>query len=333
MNIRPADPAGVFQAVSDTTRLRLLRLLARHELNVQELVAILQMRQPSVSRHLSVLRDGGWVEQRREGTWSWYRTVPAAGFAGGAELQRAVAAAAEHVAGAPDDDRRLAAVIAERELREREAFAGAADHWDQIRRQYEHPDLQTAVVAALVAPELRVIDVGTGTGALLPLLAQAAAGVMAVDRSEALLIRARKRCRDAGCRNVCFQRADVHALPFADAAFAAAYTSMVLHHVADPGIALRELARVVRPGGIVVVIEFTRHNLNWLQDQLAHRWLGFERDQLAAWLTAAGLVAERWLQRRRTVDETAERPAAGGGREGFAWPDVMLAVARRPLVP
>ena len=330
MNESRVDPVATFQAISDATRLRLLRLLAREELNVQELVTILEMRQPSVSRHLGVLREAGWLAQRREGTWSWYRAVAAPRFQGGADLQRAVSAAAEGVEQAASDDRRLAAVVAEREARGRDLFAGAADHWDRIRRHYEHPDLQTGVVGALVPAGLKVVDVGTGTGALLPALAAAAAEVVAVDQSPLLLARARRRCRDAGHENVRFQQADVRSLPCADGAFDAAYCSMVLHHVPDPGTAVRELARVVRPGGRVVILEFTRHNLAWMRDELAHRWLGFDRDQLEQWLTDAGLVPRRWLQRRRTAAIDDELTAATGGRAGFTWPDVVLAVAAKP---
>jgi SAM-dependent methyltransferase len=152
---------------------------------------------------------------------------------------------------------------------------------------------------------------------------------MAVDQSEQLLRRARRRCRDAGCRNVRFQRADVRALPFAAASFDAAYSSMVLHHVPEPVEAVRELARVVRPGGRVVVVEFTRHNLSWMRDELAHRWLGFERAELEGWLRDAGLEPGRWLQRRRTLGRDDDETVAGG-REGFTWPEVLLTVASRP---
>jgi SAM-dependent methyltransferase/DNA-binding transcriptional ArsR family regulator len=327
MNEALVDPVATFQAISDATRLRLLRLLIRQELNVQELVAILETRQPRVSRHLGVLREAGWLAQRREGTFSWYRAVPEDRFPGGADLHRAVAAAADAVAGAAPDDERLAAVVAEREARGRDLFAGQADHWDRIRRQYEHPDLQTAVVGALVPDHLRVIDVGTGTGALLPVLAGAAAAVVAVDHSDVLLRRAEQRCRDAGCTNVEFRRADVRRLPFPDGAFDAAYSSMVLHHVPDPAGAVAELARVVRPGGRVVVVEFTRHNLAWMRDELTHRWLGFDRDDLDGWFAAAGLEPLRWLQRRRTAEAG---DGAFGGREGFNWPDVQLGVAAKP---
>jgi len=328
MNIRAADPAATLHAVSDTTRLRLLRLLSREELNVQELVAALDLRQPSVSRHLAVLRDAGWVEQRREGTFSWYRAVRANGDLHLAALLPAVADLAEQVDTAAVDDGRLAAVLAEREARGRELFAGMADQWDRIREQYEHPDLQAGMVTALVPRGLRVVDVGTGSGALLPLLAAAADEVEAVDHSASLLARARRRCRDAGCRNVRFHEADVRELPFDDGTFDAAYSSMVLHHLPRPVDALRELARVVRPGGSVVVVEFSRHNLTWMREELAHRWLGFDRDELEGWLVSAGLSPGRWLRRRRTRDDHIELPAAAA-REGFIWPDVVLAAATK----
>ncbi len=281
-------PELLFQAVSDRTRLRLLRLLSREELNVQELVTALEVTQPSVSKHLAVLRDAGWVRQRREGTFSWYRLAAAEGFAGGEDLHRAVTTIVASLTDCGLDDDRVAVVIAARELRSRESFAGVADDWDRIRRQYDHPDLQTGVVSALVPPGLRVADVGTGTGALLPVLAATAGEVIAIDHSAAMLSRARRRCRDAGHARVAFHQADVLALPFADGAFDAVYCSMVLHHVPRPLAALTELARVVRPGGAVVLIDFTQHNLTWMRDDLGHRWLGFSLEEMAAWQIAAG---------------------------------------------
>lgn len=323
MNKAAPDPVTTLHAVSDATRLRLLRLLLREELNVQDLVAVLELRQPSVSRHLSVLRDSGWVQQRREGTFSWYRAARQH-----AELLPVVAELAEQLDTAEADDARLATVLADRDARGRELFAGMADQWDQIRRQYEHPDLQAGMVTALVPAGLRVVDVGTGSGALLPLLAAAADRVDAVDHSAALLARARRRCREAGHENVHFHESDARQLPFDDDLFDAAYSSMVLHHLKRPQEALRELARVTRPGGRVVVVEFSRHNLGWMRDELAHRWLGFERTELEGWLGEAGLVPRRWLRRKRTDDQHIELPAAAG-REGFTWPDVVLVVADR----
>lgn len=317
----------LFQAVGERTRLRLLRLLGREELNVQELVTALEVNQPSVSKHLGVLRDAGWVRQRREGTFSWYRLVAADAFRGGQDLHRAVADIVAALPDCGDDDERLAAVIAAREARSRESFAGVADDWDRIRRQYDHPDLKAGVVAALVPNGLRVADVGTGTGALLSVLAATGADVVAVDHSGTMLARARRRCRDSGLPRVAFQRADVHALPFADGVFDATYVSMVLHHVTRPVDALAELTRITRPGGAVVVIDFTQHNLTWMRDELGHRWLGFSLEEMAEWQLAVGLAPGRVVQRRRTAE--TDDPAPRPGSEQFTWPEVFLAQAIR----
>ena len=324
-----SDPVSLFQAVSDETRVRLLRLLRREELNVQELVKILEMNQPRVSKHLAVLRDSGWIRQRKEGTWSWYRAVPQEEFSAGAALCEQVGATVDGIGDAERDDTALAAVLARRDARARDVFADLAGDWDRIRQEYEHQDIQLGALSALVDRSLRVIDIGTGTGALLPLLAAAAGEVVAVDNSAAMLTRARELCRREELDTVRFQHADIQALPFDDASFDAAYCSMVLHHVARPDQALAEMARVVRPGGKVVVIAFTRHDLLWLREELAHRWLGFTREDMEDYLVGAGLRPVRYVVKSRRPRETARggsRPADG---KDWHWPDVFLAVAEK----
>jgi len=332
MVVKLQEPAALFQALSDATRLRLLRLLGREELNVQELVRILEMSQPRISKHLAVLRDAGWIRQRREGTWSWYRAVPPEEFAGGNGLARQVFAATESVAHAKEDEAGLAMVLAEREERVRDSFADLADDWDRIRSEYEHPDVHLGAIGALVDRRQRVLDIGTGTGALLPWLAAAVDSVVAMDSSAAMLARARHRCQREGLDHVRFQRADVRDLPLADASCDAAFGSMVLHHVARPEQALAEMARVVRPGGKVVVIAFTRHELTWLRDELAHHRLGFGREEIEKLLQAAGLVPRIYLERGRKPGAPQRRSAARQGRE-LPWPDVFLVVAEKPATP
>ena len=164
-------PDALLQAVSDRSRLRLLRLLAREEMIVQDLVKILGLSQPAVSKHLGILRKAGWIRQRREGTWSWHELAPAADFPGGGELRAAVLAQADRVDEAAADDAAAARVAVERDRGAGDFFAGIAESWDQIRVAFEHPDIQAGAVGALVPPGLSVVDIGTGTGALLPLLA------------------------------------------------------------------------------------------------------------------------------------------------------------------
>ncbi len=321
-----ANPAETFRILGDPTRLRLLRLLARVELNVQEMVQILGMSQPGVSRHLKTLLEAGWLRQRREGTWSWYGLVPREDFADGA-LHAVGLDAARRTPEAGDDDAALQAVLAERDRRSGDFFAGIAESWDQIRPSFDHPDVQAGAVGALVPPDLEVVDIGTGTGALLPLLAATGARVTAVDASAAMLTRARSLCEREGLLDVVFEQADIQELPFPDDKFDAAYCSMVLHHVARPERALREMTRIVKPGGKVVVMAFTRHNLTWLREELAHQWLGFSRDEMSDFFARFGLRTDRYLERGLSQLAAAREtlpPALRGRNED--WPDVFLTV-------
>ncbi|MFN2370900.1 MAG: ArsR/SmtB family transcription factor [Candidatus Krumholzibacteriia bacterium] len=323
------DPAGLFHSLSDPVRLRLLRLLGREELNVQELVRITGLAQPRVSRHLAVLREQGWLTQRREGTFSWYRLAGPAAFPHGKPLRTALLEAAEQVAGAARDDGLLAEALNARRRRTDDFFSGLAERWDTIRREYEHPDVALGAVAALVAPGLRILDIGTGTGAMLPVFGAAARLVVALDHSRAMLARAAAVCRDEGLQTVALCNGVLEALPFGDGTFDACHCGMVLHHVEDPTAAVAQMARVVRPGGRVLLTAFAAHDEQWMRDELAHRWLGFTRAQVEGFCTAAGLAPGRWLVRSRQPGPAGEaRPPAGG--RAPCWPDVFLATANKP---
>jgi ubiquinone/menaquinone biosynthesis C-methylase UbiE len=327
------DPVHIFQAVSDPTRLRLLRLLNCEELNVQEMVHILAMNQPRISKHLAILVDAGWLRQRKEGTWSWYRAVPRGSFAGGGSLYDGVLQMADRLEFAGEDRTALALVVADRDARAGDFFAGAAERWDEIRRSFEHPDLKIGAVAALASPHLRVVDIGTGTGALLPWLVGSVSLVVAVDRSEAMLDRARRLALSSPRSGLVFQRADIQALPFSDGCFDVAYCSMVLHHVARPALAVSEMARVLRPGGKAVVMAFTKHNLTWMRDELAHQWLGFEQEEIETFFRRSNLRLGRYLVRRRAPPKGPAGGSTGAAKAGarsqrrWTWPDVFLAVA------
>lgn len=323
------DPAALFQSISDPTRLRLLRLLGREELNVQEMVRTTGLNQPRVSKHLAILRDQGWIAQRREGTWSWYRAVKPARFPGGAALFGQVMKAADQVAEAAADDAILTEVLADREARTRDFFAGIAHRWDELRQEYEHPDIRLGTLGALVDPGVRVLDIGTGTGAMLPVFGAAAQLTVALDNSEAMLARAEALCRREGLDSVSLCNADVGALPFADGAFDAVNCSMVLHHVANPGAALAEMARVTRPGGRVMITAFCRHEQSWMRDELAHRWLGFTRLEMAGYFATAQLEMRRFLVRGRRAEADGSAGRNGTGAGVLTWPDVFLATGVR----
>ena len=325
-----STPDAIFQSVSDGRRLRLLRLLAADELNVQEMVQILGLSQPAVSKHLALLRDAGWLNHRRDGTWSWYALTPRDEFSGGTDLHDAVLAQAARVAEAEADDIALARVLEDRDRRTGDFFAGIAERWDQIRPAFEHPDIQAGAVGALVPPGLSIVDIGTGTGALLPLLAATGARITAVDNSDAMLLRARELCAAREIAGVSFQRADIRNLPFPDGTFDAAYASMVLHHVDRPAAAVAEMARVVRPGGKVVVMSFTSHDLAWMRDELAHRWPGFSSADVAGFFADAGLEAKCRMECGLTELAVARaKLPAGLNGQSTVWPDVFLAVGEK----
>ncbi len=324
--IRISDPAALFQSVSDATRLRLLRLLDREELNVRDLVRITGLSQPRISKHLAVLREHGWLRQRREGTFSWYRAVATADVPAGTDLYGPILAAADAIAEAPADDRLLDVVRAERRARSRDFFSGLADRWESIRGEFEHEDLKTGAIAALVPSGLRVLDIGTGTGAMLPLFAGTGADVFALDHSPAMLARARARSRESGLENVVYSVGDVGHLPFGDGSFDACNCSMVLHHVADPQQALNEMVRTVRPGGMVMLTAFCRHEQEWMREELAHQWLGFEPAEIEEYFRCAGLGPPRMIIRGGSPDH--EVPPAGSAVE-IQWPEVFLATGRR----
>lgn len=323
------DPAALFRSLSDPVRLRLLRLLGREELNVQELVRITGLAQPRISRHLAVLREQGWLRQRREGTFSWYRLAPPPEFPHGEGLRAPLLAAAEQVAGAGRDDGLLQEVLAMRRRRTDDFFAGLAERWDAIRREYEHPDIALGAVAALVAPGLRILDIGTGTGAMLPVFGATARLVVALDHSPAMLARAATVCRAGELRSVVLCNGALEALPFGAGVFDACHCGMVLHHVQDPAAAVAGIARVVAPGGRLLLTAFAAHDEQWMREELAHRWLGFTREQVTGFLAAAGLVPGRWLVRSRQPGPAGrERPPAGG--RAPRWPDVFLVTATKP---
>ena len=321
------DPSALFHSLSDATRLRLLRLLSAQELNVQEMVRVTGLSQPRISKHLSILRDQGWLTQRREGTYSWYGAVAEGDFSAGDELFRQALRMANQVEEAQADDAALDGVLADRQARDQDFFAALAHRWDDIRQDYEHPDVRLGVLGALVEPRLRVLDIGTGTGAMLPVFSGTVGMTVAVDNSEAMLARAQDLCRREELEHITLCRADVQDLPFTDASFHAVSCAMVLQHVEDPAGAVGEMARVLLPGGTLMVTGFCPHDQGWMRRELGHCHLGFAREYLEQVFREAGLTPRKYLVRGKTSgqDATARQHTPGG--QDLSWPRVFLAVA------
>lgn len=308
-----------FKALSDERRLDMIRLLHQGELSVGELARVLEMAQSGVSRGLELLRQAGLVRSRRQGGWTYLRLNSEhplvaellGGALGGEEL--------------PDGLRqRLREVLDERRSRSRDFFDGHSGRWDELRRALldEQPGMRA--LDALIPPGLRVADLGTGTGAMLPRLVEAGCRVLALDASPRMLALARTRVRELGLHGVEFLQGELEHLPLAGGALDATLAALVLHHTARPAAALREMARVVRPGGVVLVIDLCDHDQEWLRQEQADCWLGFSREELMEWLAAAGLTRCRYA-----VTGAASLPGLPEGRGGAL--KLFVASGRKPL--
>jgi ArsR family transcriptional regulator len=272
-------------ALADPTRLRLLRLLGAEELSVGELVGILGMTQSRVSGHLGVLRTAGLVVDRRRGTSAFY-SLAETGEA--VETWNALRPTLPESEEAAEDRRRLAEALRHRREGAREFFDRVAAEWDGGRSESLGFHAGMAAVAGLLPRDAVILDLGTGTGALLPLLARYAGRTVAVDMSREMLVRARERAGAAGGA-VDFVRGDVQELPLPGDSVDGVVANMILHHLAHPERAFREMARVLRRGGRGVVVDLVSHEETWLLEEEGHRWAGFEPAQVAAWCVDAGL--------------------------------------------
>jgi ArsR family transcriptional regulator len=264
----------------------MLLLLEKHELTVSELCAVLQMPQSSVSRHLKTLADDGWVASRRDGTSRFY-SMPVDELDSGARrlwplIREQVAA----TSGAGQDDRRLRGVLTRRRAKSQEFFAAAAGGWDRLREDLFGDSFFLWAVLGLIDPSLVVGDLGCGTGQLTDTIAPYVKQVIAVDSSVDMLDAARTRV--GGASNVDLRQGDLENLPMGPGELDAAMLSLVLHYAPSPAKAFGEVARVLRPGGRVLVVDMLPHEREEYQHQMGHVWLGFSDKQITRFLTGAG---------------------------------------------
>ena len=279
-------------ALADTTRSRLLLVLEPHELTVSELCAVLQLPQSTVSRHLKVLGDEGWVASRAEGTSRRYRMAPDQLDPPARRLWSLVR---EQVADAPaaaQDAQRVQGVLARRRTRSQEFFSSAAGEWDRLRAELFGRRADLLALLALLDEGWTVGDLGCGTGQVAAALAPFVGRVVAVDESAAMLTAARGRLE--GCENVELRHGALESLPVDDAELDAAVLFLVLPYLAAPGAALAEAARALRPGGRLLVVDMTPHDREEYRHQMGHLWQGFSREELGGWTEAAGLGALRY---------------------------------------
>ena len=303
----------IFRALADGTRLRILALLRSMELSVGELAQVLGQSQPRVSRHVKILCDAGLAERRKEGSWVFValgapeRVAPVADA-----LDAWNTVEADHWATA--DAARLAAVRADRAASAAQWFEANAREWDAIRSLHiAEEQVEAAIGGVIGAARIgQLIDIGTGTGRMLELFAGRAEQALGIDRSSEMLRLARAKLSSHGIDNAELRQADLYALPLADGAADLAIVHHVLHFAQQPGAAIAEAARVLSPGGRLLIADFAAHDREELRTRDAHTRLGFSDEQMTTWFAAAGLAPDRietleggeltvklWLARKR----------------------------------
>lgn len=288
----PSPTYAHLAALSEPLRVRLLRLLAAEALTVGELARVVQAPQSTVSRHLKVLREAGWLVARQDGPATWLSLLPQHLPADAAALWAVVATDPYEAAQTALDAERLRAVLAERVVDSDAFFGQNAERWDRLRTEIFGAGFAAAAIAALLPPGATVADLGCGTGAVSEALAPHVDRLVAIDRAAPMLARAAARL--AAWPHAEVRQGELSDLPLPEASVDLAVCALVLHHLREPVEALREAARVLRPGGALALIDMLAHDrLAWGLG-FGHRHPGFEREQLAGWAAEAGLRVARW---------------------------------------
>jgi SAM-dependent methyltransferase len=302
-------------ALADSTRSRMLLVFERHELTVNEIRSVLQLPQSTVSRHLKVLGDEGWLISRPDGTSRRYRMAASLE----PSVRRLWHLVREQVIATPaaaQDARRVQSVLANRRTRSRKFFSTAAGRWDRLRSELFGPRADILGLLSLIDESWTVGDLGCGTGQLSELIAPFAGNVIAVDDSAAMIAAAKRRLAPFG--NVALRSGSLEELPIEDSSLDLALFFLVLHYVVEPELAFAEAHRILKPGGRLIVVDMMPHDRQDLLDEMGHVWRGFSEEQVAELMTSAGFDDGRY-------HSLPADPSATG-------PTLFTAVARRAQV-
>lgn len=291
--------------LADATRCRILQLLEEQELMVSELCQVLQLPQSTVSRHLKVLSDGGWLDSRRDGTSRLYQMKVANGDGGAADdLWKLISRQTATTPSSRQDRARLQGVLAARRGRSQEFFASAND-WDRLRDELFGPRFDLQALLGLVDPGWVVGDLGCGTGRLSEALAPFVREVVAVDGSPAMLESARERLK--AHQNVSLRAGELEALPVEDGYLDAATLILALHHTSEPRRVLAECRRALKGGGRLLLVDMLPHDREEYRREMGHIWLGFSGEQIRRDLEATHFAGCRL--RTLPADPDARGPA------------------------
>jgi ubiquinone/menaquinone biosynthesis C-methylase UbiE/DNA-binding transcriptional ArsR family regulator len=294
---QPVDAlVTALKAAAEPTRLRILLLLTAGELNVKDLTRILGQSQPRISRHLKLLTEGGLVERAREGSWVYFRLTDI--MLNGGLAQAIIDKVSPTDPVVVRDRQRADAVKREREQSAQAYFDTHAAEWDKIRALHvAETDVEVAMMQALCEPHHpasmppidMLVDIGTGTARILELFAPHYRRGLGLDLNPAMLAYARAKLDRSGLAHAQVRQADVYDLPLADQSAGAVVIHQILHFLSDPARAVAEAARILAPGGRLLIVDFAPHELDFLRDTQAHERLGFEHGTVSEWLESSGL--------------------------------------------
>jgi ArsR family transcriptional regulator len=275
----------ILRVVADPNRLRILLLLRGEELSVAELQEILTMGQSTISTHLSLLKQAGLVEDRRTGKSSLYRLCAA----GGSPLDEILDRARKEIHEAGVDQAAMRRVLRKRQDKMRSFFDSVAG---RLGRDYVPGKSWKSLAEALLRlmPPMVIADLGAGEGAFALLLAQRATKVIAVDTSAKMIEVGRDQAHRHGVENVEYRLGDMEELPIDSGSVDIVFFSQSLHHALHPERAVTEAARILKPGGRIVILDLVKHRFEEARELYADEWLGFSEPELEAMLEKAGFV-------------------------------------------
>lgn len=301
-------------SLADSSRIRLLSLLVEQELAVSEVCEVVQMPQSTVSRHLKILADEGWVVNRRQGTTNLYQALLDELAPAQRELWTLTREQSTDWPALAQDRVRLRHLVLEKQQDTQAFFEDAAAHWEGIRDELYGSAFSRDAMLGLLPPDWTVVDLGCGNGSLSVDLSRYVKRVIGIDSSPAMLKAAKQRA--SGADNITFKRADLAQLPIDEGACDGALCVLVLSYLQEPEAALREMARVLRPGGRAVVLDLLAHDREGFRRQMGQRHAGFEPGHLTNMMQEAGLDHARW-------DALPPQPNATG-------PALLLTTASKP---
>lgn len=281
-----SDTLKSLRALSDPTRLRIVALLEKDELSVNELQEITRLGQSRISTHLGLLSDCGLVQSRREGKRTFYRLNPHADTIAGDFIQLAIRGAKE-LAEHASDQINLKRILTRRREQAQLYFNQIAGRFDRVYgpgrswQAFGHLLLR-------ILPPLVVADLGAGEGLLSELLARRCLKVIAVDNSEKIVAFGAKKAKKNGLKNLEFRLGDLQDPPVEPQSVDLVVLSQALHHAEEPAKALRGAQRILRPGGQLMILDLLQHNFEKARDLYGDRWLGFAESDLQSWLEETG---------------------------------------------